>query len=300
MFTVIIPTLNAAKDWQFFAPSLLACARPEQVLLMDSESTDGTPELARAAGFRVSSVRRAEFNHGGTRQMAADMVPDVELLVYMTQDAVLVGPDALDKLLAPFSDPLVAAVCGRQLPKANAEAIEAHARHFNYPATSEVRNLASKIPLGIRAAFLSNSLAAYRRSALMQVGGFPANVIFGEDMVTAARLLKAGYKVAYAAEACVYHSHEYTKVQEFRRYFDIGVLHRREHWLLDEFGKADGEGMRFVRSEFRYLLRHDVGQIPSALLRTFLKLLGYRLGLMEVRLSPRVKQRLSMHPRFWT
>lgn len=120
MFNVIIPTLNAAKDWPLFVPALLACARPEQVLIVDSESTDGTVELARTTGFRVCSVLRTEFNHGGTRQMAADMLPNAEILVYMTQEAVLSGPNALADLVAAFADPQVGASCGRQLPRPGA------------------------------------------------------------------------------------------------------------------------------------------------------------------------------------
>jgi rhamnosyltransferase len=300
MLKVIVPTLNAAKDWPLFAPALLACVRPEQVLILDSESTDGTADLAHTAGFQVYTVVRAQFNHGGTRQFAADALANVEILVYMTQDAVLAGPTALANLVAAFTDPQVGAACGRQLPRPQAGAIEAHARGFNYPATSEVRTLASRTQLGIKAVFLSNSFAAYRRSAMMQVGGFDTNVIFGEDTLTAARLLLAGYKIAYVAEACAYHSHPYTRVQEFKRYFDIGVLHSREHWLLDEFGQASGEGKRFVLSELRYLRKNDPWQIPSALMRTGIKFLAYRLGRMEARLSPRIKRQLSMNSKFWT
>lgn len=299
MFTVIVPTLNAAKDWPLFAPALLACAQPEQVLIVDSESTDGTVELARSAGFQVCSVKRAQFNHGATRQMGAEMLASAEILIYMTQDAVLTSPNALKNLMSVFSDPHVGAACGRQLPRLGAGPIESHARSFNYPATSEVRSLASRAQLGIKTAFLSDSLAAYRRSALQQVGGFPRNVIFGEDMVTAARLLLAGYKVAYVAEACAYHSHAYTKLQEFKRHFDIGVLHSRERWLLDEFGQAHGEGKRFVLSELRYLWRQDILRIPSALVRTWIKFLGYRLGRIEARLPTTIKRRLSMHSTFW-
>jgi len=299
MVNVIIPTLNAAKDWPLLAPALLACIRPECVLIVDSESTDGTVELARAAGFKVCTVARTAFNHGGTRQMAAELLPNADILVYLTQDAMLAEPNTIVNLVAAFDDPHIGAACGRQLPRPDAKAIEAHARSFNYPSISEVRSLASREQLGIKAIFLSNSLAAYRRSALMEVGGFPINTIFGEDTVTAARLLRAGYKIAYVAEARAYHSHSYTRTQEFKRYFDIGVLHSRECWILEEFGQASGEGKRFVFSELRYLWQKDALQIPSALVRTGIKLLGYRLGRMEARLSTEVKRKLSMHPRFW-
>jgi rhamnosyltransferase len=131
MLRVIVPTLNAAADWPRFAPALLACVRPDHVLLVDSESTDGTVALARQAGFSVCSISRAEFDHGGTRQRAAGMLPEAEILVYLTQDAVLAGPDEFKKLLTAFNAPQVAAVYGRQLPRIGAGAIEAHARGFN-------------------------------------------------------------------------------------------------------------------------------------------------------------------------
>ena len=296
---VVVPTLNAATDWNKFAPALLLCVAAEQVLIVDSASTDGTAELARAAGFRVHTITRAEFNHGGTRQLAAEMLPDAEILVYLTQDAVLAGPDVLTHLLSAFEDPMAAAAFGRQLPRNGATPIEAHARRFNYPAQAGVRTLASREEMGFKAIFISNSFAAYRREALMSVGGFPGNVIFGEDTITAAKLLMANWKIAYVADAQVYHSHSYTWTQDFKRYFDIGVLHARESWLLDEFGQTGGEGLRFVRSEVGYLWPQHGWLIPSALVRTALKLAGYRLGRMEQRLSLAWKCRLSMHRNYW-
>ena len=298
-YCVIVPTLNAAADWPRFAPPLLASVEPEQVLIVDSSSTDDTVDLARAAGFRVHIIRRAEFNHGGTRQLAADLPTDADLLVYLTQDAVLASQDEIASLLTVFLDPKIAAAYGRQLPRQEATPIERHARLFNYRSTSSVRTLKTREQLGIKSIFISNSFAAYRRDALIAVGGFPRDAIFGEDTITAAKFLLAGWKIAYVAEAQVYHSHGYTWRQDFKRYFDIGVLHARENWLLKEFGSADGEGGRFVRSELSYLWPRYWWLIPSALIRTALKLVGYRLGRIENRLSLGLKCRLSMHRRFW-
>jgi rhamnosyltransferase len=177
--------------------------------------------------------------------------------------------------------------------------MEAHARYFNYSSQSSLRDLDDRKRFGFKTIFISNSFAAYRREALMAVGGFPRDVIFGEDTITAARLLLSGWKIAYVAEAKVYHSHSYTWIQDFKRYFDIGVLHVRESWLLSEFGGTGGEGSRFVRSELNYLWPRYWWLIPSASIRTALKLTGYRLGRIERRLSLRLKRRLSMHHRFW-
>jgi rhamnosyltransferase len=296
---VVVPTLNAAKEWPAFAQALIAAIESQFVTIIDSSSTDGTAELARANGFRIHIIPQSEFNHGGTRQLAAGLLPDAEVLVYLTQDALLASPGAIAEVLEAFEDQQVGAAYGRQLPHKGAGPIEAHARLFNYPTSSEVRVLDSRRERGIKSIFISNSFAAYRREALLAVGGFPPDVIFGEDTITAARLLLAGWKIAYVAEAQVYHSHRYTWTQDFKRYFDIGVLHSRESWLLREFGSTSGEGGRFVRSELSYLWPRHWWLIPSALIRTALKLVGYRLGRIERKLGRRWKRRLSMHHRFW-
>jgi rhamnosyltransferase len=177
--------------------------------------------------------------------------------------------------------------------------VAAHARLFNYPAESRVVSLADKARLGLKACFMSNSFAAYRVADLQAVGGFPSDVILGEDMSVAARLLMAGKSVAYVADACAYHSHNYSVMQEFRRYFDTGVFHARSPWLLAEFGSASGEGLRFVRSELAYLWRHAPGWIPSALVRTAAKLIGYRLGRLESRWPLWFKRWCTMHKGYW-
>lgn len=269
------------------------------MLILDSSSTDGTVDLAKAAGFQVHSIQRADFNHGGTRQLAVDLLPHADILVYLTQDAILADSKDIETLLTAFIDPDVVAAYGRQLPRQGAGPIESHARSFNYPALSDVRTLKMRDSLGVKTIFISNSFAAYRRSALKEVGGFPSNTIFGEDTIVAAKLLLAHQKVAYVAEAQVYHSHPYTWMQEFRRYFDIGVLHSRERWLQEDFGKAGNEGKRFVLSELKYLWPRHMWLIPSTIVRTCLKLIGYRLGKAEHRLSPAWKRRISMHSSFW-
>jgi rhamnosyltransferase len=255
--------------------------------------------MALAAGFRVISIDRKDFNHGGTRQMAAEMLPESDILIYLTQDAIVAGCESLQDLIRAFDDPTVGVAYGRQLPRPGASAIEAHARLFNYPATSQVRDLTSREELGFKSIFISNSFSAYRRSALMAVGGFRSGVILSEDTIVAANMLLNGWRIAYVAEAAVYHSHSYSWGQEFKRYFDIGVLHSREQWLLTRFGRANQEGRRFVISELSYLRRNAWTHIPSAMIRTILKLVAYRLGRMEDRLTPDLKRHLSMHHQFW-
>lgn len=110
----------------------------------------------------------------------------------------------------------------------------------------------------MKTAFISNSFAAYRKQAIQEVGGFPTHTILCEDMFVAARMLLNGWKVAYVSDACVYYSHNYTILQEFKRYFDIGVFHAREKWIRDSFGQAEGSGIAFVKMEIKAILKKSV------------------------------------------
>lgn len=297
----IIPTYQAGFSWSQAIEALRqqTALTPEQVFIIDSSSKDDTVLLSEQAGFRVHVIPSAEFNHGGTRQLAVNLLPNADIVVFLTQDALLATHDAIQKLVSVFEDEQVGCAYGRQLPHKGAGVLGAHARLFNYGEQSYIRTLMDVPKYGIKTAFLSNSFAAYRVSALNKVGGFPDNLILAEDMIVAAKTLQTGCKVAYVADACVYHSHNYTPWQEFKRYFDIGVLHAREPWLLQTLGKPTGEGKRFVLSEWRYVFKHAPWLWPLSVLNTGMKWLGYSLGKKEHHLPLSIKRHLSMVKGYW-
>lgn len=299
-YRVIIPTYQAGRHLDALLPALQAQSVPPQdVLVIDSSSSDGTAARFQQFGAKVVVIPQSEFNHGGTRRMAVQLCEDADFLVAITQDAIP-EPGAFEQLLSSFEDPAIGMAYGRQLPRPQARGIERHARLVNYPGqSSAVRAYEDRARYGVKTTFSSNSFAAYRRMALLEVGNFPEECFFGEDQVTAAKLLMAGWKLAYASEAMAIHSHNYTAVDDFRRYFDIGVFHSRNRWLLESFGKAEGEGLRFVKSEINYLLRNEPLLIPSAIVRTLLKYAGYRIGMLEKNLSTTIKKSLSTAPYYW-
>lgn len=298
---LVVPTLNAGDSFvEWLAALKQQTIQPQRLIVIDSASTDHTVELAADAGFEIMSIARRDFNHGGTRQMAVEQLSGRELIIFMTQDALLASPDTLENLLNAMRDPRVGAAYGRQLPRWRSSSIEAHARLFNYPTDSHVRDRSDIQKYGIKTSFLSNSFAVWRRSALLEIGGFPKHLIQNEDAWAASKLIQAGWKVAYCSAATVHHSHGYSYIQEFRRYFDIGVFHADQRWIRDSFGHAGGEGLRFVRSELRHLYRTNPALIPSALIRTGLKLIGYKLGAMQDKLPPKVRPWLSMNKQYWT
>jgi rhamnosyltransferase len=269
-------------------------------IIADSASTDATPALAAEFGHRVITIRREDFNHGGTRQYLAEEAATCDYLIYLTQDAVLADEHALANMVQMLAEnPTIGAVCGRQLPHSDATPLAAFARAFNYPAQTYIRTQEDIETLGLKSIFLSNSFSAYRRTALEAVGGFPKNVIFGEDMFVAAKMMQAGWHLGYAGNACVHHSHNYGLKEDFRRAFDIGVFHRCEPWLLENFGCAQKEGKKFVLQELGYLAKHAPLRMPEALLRTAIKVTAYQLGKRYDKLLPDWNKRFSLNRKWW-
>lgn len=269
------------------------------VLLIDSGK--GTPYANEINGMsvQVRTIDSRNFNHGGTRQWGMKLCPEADIYVFLTQDAILADEYSVENLVAVFDDGSIGCAYGRQLPHRDAGVFGTIARAFNYPPQSRIYSFEDRKKHGIKTAFISNSFAAYRKKAMHEVCGFPHDTILGEDMCVAAKMLLANWKIAYVANAMVYHSHDYSMIQEFKRYFDIGVFHARESWIQRKFGKAEGEGKRFVMTELRYILKNCPYRLFEMVLRDGMKFLGYRLGLCESKLKNSWKKRLSMTARYW-
>lgn len=299
--TLIIPTLNGGPLFRQVLEEVTGqSVKPDELLVVDSSSSDDTVRLAGEFGATVISIPRNEFDHGATRSMAVQKSRG-EIVLFLTQDAVPVHRDVIRNILLPFrQSESVAISYGRQLPAPDASFFAATLRLFNYPEKSVVRTFAQRKELGLRTAFVSNSCAAYRRSCLEEQNYFPDDLIFGEDTCAAGKLLEKGYAIAYVAEAAVYHSHNYSMLQEFRRSFDIGVLHSSEPWLLETFGRAEGEGRRYVQFELsRILSERKYLLLPVSFLRNLAKYSGYKLGRMYHRLPRWLAPSLSMNIHWW-
>lgn len=299
--SVVVPIYWPDRRWpEFLHQYLNQTLQPSAALVMSSAAKPSDLSLAEASGFRCLLVSPEEFDHGATRQAAVDIVaPNNDIVIFLTQDACLANPESFERLVDAFSDPSIGAAWGRQLPHLDATPIASHARHFNYPSDSRIVDSNDIPSLGIKVAFCSNSFAAYRLSALKEVGGFPSPTPLGEDMAVAGRLIKAGYRIAYVAEAMVHHSHNLTPIQELRRYFDTGAFHALNPWLLDHFGSSHGEGLRFIVSEIRYLASNSPISIPRALLGDFCKYIGYQLGRRSPILPSALKSALGMNKTYW-
>lgn len=297
---VVVPTWQAAKHIEGLVLALQQqTLKPQSIVVIDSSSSDGTAQIAQRLGCVVKVIPQSEFNHGGTRNLGAAQ-GTAQAVVFMTQDALPVNERFLQNLLEPIKTGTAHAAFARQIPYQGASPLEGFARSFNYPANSYVHSASDIAAKGIRAYFFSDAASAVHREVFKQVGCFPTHLIMGEDSYLCAKLLHGGYKVAYAAQAQVWHSHHYTLAQQFRRYFDIGVFHQQASEVLIG-AKTGGEGLRFVLKQTQTLVAQKAfGPALYGLLEAAAKWGALQLGKNHRRLPLQLKKKLSMHPGFWS
>ncbi len=297
--SVIIPTLQAAK----LLPPLLKILndqtlKPREIIIVDSSSSDETVAIARESGCQIIVIERKDFRHGRARNLGAN-ISTGQALLFLTQDALPANESFIESLAQPLSHKLTVAANARQVAYPSATPIEQIARRFNYPEYSSVRSASDLATLGVKTYFFSNSASIVNREVFLQVGGFSDEVIVNEDMYFCALLINNGFSVAYQAEAVVYHSHNYTLSQLFKRYFDIGVFFYQAKTLLQNI-QPNREGIRYIRQTVHELeLMGAYSWIPRVFAESLIKYSAFQLGL-RYRLFPRVvNSRLSGQSYFW-
>ena len=276
----VIPAYKPGHDLRELVEKLLdQTVRLGRIIIIntDREYFD-EKEYLIAPAVEVVHITRHEFDHAGTRDMGLRM-SDADYVLFMTMDAIPKDNYLVEKLLSGFRRAdNIAVSYARQLPKKDCNRIEQITREFNYPAQSRVQTSDDIKELGIKAYFCSDVCAMYDTSIYRSLGGFKAPAIFNEDMVYAAGALDAGYAVSYCADALVYHSHNYTGRQYYRRNFDLGVSQADHPEIFERFN-VKGTGMQLVRKSLAQICRRGT---PADIIRLVyysgMKYLGFRKG----------------------
>ena len=276
----VIPAYKPGHDLRELVEKLLdQTVRLGRIIIIntDREYFD-EKEYLIAPAVEVVHITRHEFDHAGTRDMGLRM-SDADYVLFMTMDAIPKDNYLVEKLLSGFRRAdNIAVSYARQLPKKDCNRIEQITREFNYPAQSRVQTSDDIKELGIKAYFCSDVCAMYDTLIYRSLGGFKAPAIFNEDMVYAAGALDAGYAVSYCADALVYHSHNYTGRQYYRRNFDLGVSQADHPEIFERFN-VKGTGMQLVRKSLAQICRSGT---PADIIRLVyysgMKYLGFRKG----------------------
>lgn len=302
---VIIPVYKPDHGFLTMIEKLQTQTVPvSRIILMNTEQKYldrllyGTTLEREHHNITVKHLSKREFDHGRTRNQGVKL-SDADVFVMMTQDAVPADDFLFERLLEGLGGEQTAAAYARQLPDRDSSEAERYTRQFNYPAESRLKTKADLPALGIKTFFCSNVCAAYRRDVFDELGGFVNRAIFNEDMLYAAKAVEAGYGIAYAAQAKVYHSHNYTYGQQFHRNFDLGVS-QADHPEVFAAYPSESEGIRLVKSTVAHLKEKGMWmKIPDVIMQSGFKYMGYLMGKRYRRLPMRLVTACSSNREYW-
>lgn len=299
--SIIVPT----RDMESSIRSLLDAIFAQQyepgfdVLVMDS-SDDKTPEIAGEFPVKIVRVEPEDYNYGRTRNEGAALTTG-DLLVFISADIEITDPKWLSKLAKSFSDPTVAGVYGRQIPFEDAAPMDEFFINYAYPSEGAVMSFDGGKVKTPNMMIFSNVNSAVRRSVWEQIK-IP-EMLKSEDCEWAKRVLLAGYKIVYDAEAAVRHSNSYTLKSMFREYFDAGTampVVSREHLVDHSFKRFVSDGIVYVLNEYWFILRTGRWRwLPYAVLYDMSRLLGAFLGSRQKYLPLWLKRALCKKKNHW-
>lgn len=276
-----IPTYNAGENFKDVLAAInVNSDLLDRKIIVDSESNDSTRLIAKDADFTVYDIEKAEFTHGLVRNKIANILRDCDYIIYMTQD-VYMKDNAIKNIYNYILEyPDMAIAYGKQIvDMTKSDIFEQRDRAFNYPDKSIVKRYSDKDSMGIKTVFSSDAFSIYKREYLLELGNFPVDVKYSEDMYMAALAIKHNFSVGYCATAVVTHSHHFNLRDQFKRYRFIGRFNKEYNWIQKEFGSNEREGIKKVFDEFKYLYSiKKIHLIPYSLLRNLIKFIGYKMA----------------------
>ncbi|MCB1734816.1 MAG: glycosyltransferase family 2 protein [Gammaproteobacteria bacterium] len=213
---VIRGTLEAIRDQNF---------RDYQLWNFDSTSSDGTIDVIREFNDadHIDQNDPKSYNPGTVMNDAVKRIaagqPSAEIIVFINSDATPETPDWLERMIAPFEHPEVAASFGRQTARPDCRSLFRKDTERAFGDGSESAKWVH---------FFSMANSAVRRSVIEAIP-FETQVQYSEDIEWSYRLKQAGHKIEYVADAPATHSHNYTLKQSYKRMYGEG---KAEAWIF--------------------------------------------------------------------
>ncbi len=188
---------------------------PNEIVLVDSGSTDATLSVASAFDVRVLSVAPERFSFGHALNVGLAESPS-EIAVFASAHVYPLYDTWIERLVAPFDDEQIALAYGRQQPPPHGRMSERRLLSQWFPEQSVHRQ---------RHPFCNNANAAIRRS-VWEEQSYDEHLTGLEDLEWAKRAMDAGHLIAYVAEAVVAHVHHESFAQVLNRYRREAIAHK--------------------------------------------------------------------------
>lgn len=215
--SIVVRALDEAEHLPALYTGLLRQSRrPDEVILVDSGSSDDTVAISEAHGARIVHIAPADFSFGRSLNLGCQHATG-DILVFVSAHVYPLDEQWLERLIAPFERPEVGLVYGRQTGD--------HRTHF-----SELEVLRRWFPLvgdhDQQTPFCNNANCAVRATAWRDIP-YDESLTGLEDLDWAQRALDAGWKIVYEAQAAIAHIHEESFAKVRNRYRREAIAHRR-------------------------------------------------------------------------
>lgn len=190
--------------------------KPDEIVIVDSGSTDATLSIASAYPTKVVHVRPEEFSFGRACNIGMHAASS-DIAIFVSAHCYPVYDTWIEELIAPFADAGVALTYGRQTGPPHVRFSEQRLFETWFPAESVARQ---------DHPFCNNANAAVRRSVWESVP-YDEELTGLEDLDWAKRAMAGGHHLAYVAEAPVVHVHEENFAQVMNRYRREAIAHKQ-------------------------------------------------------------------------
>lgn len=226
--TIIVPAYNEVSTIADTVRSLQnQTVQPEQIIVVDDCSSDGTGEVAQELGAIVVRPPTNTGSKAGAQTFALPRV-STEFTAVIDADTIL-APDALELLLAAMEDKEVAAACAFVVPR-RVKSVWERGRYVEYliyfTMCKQIQDYYG-FPL-----ISSGCLSTYRTESLRRAGGWSTRTM-AEDMDLTWSFYAAGLKVRFVPEAVCYpiepHS-LYLMHKQLKRWSHAFIQNLRLHW----------------------------------------------------------------------
>ena len=286
--SIIILTKNAGEGFATLLQRLFSQKFDGnyEIIVIDSGSIDGTPEIAQSFPVKIVRIKPEEFHHGGTRNLGAEQASG-RILVYITQDALPLHDNWLQKLTDDFKDPQVAMAVGRQIPWQNTKPPEKFFYSYYFPE-HKIEVVCDASDYYRDNMFISNVNSAIKRDVWQQFK-FSEDIVMAEDKEFAKRILLAGWKIVYRPDAVLHHAHDFSLRSIFQRSVDAGIalsqkvnVPRSRNWVINRLG--------YFAREAKYIVNNEGGWkwLPYSVAYEASKLLGVVVGWLRGRMPGNV------------
>ena len=304
--SVIIPVYKPNKEIICLLNRLAKQTyRIKEIILINTEEEYFDKELLKCLDediediISVYHISKEEFDHGKTRNYGASIATG-DYIMFMTQDAIPKDRDLVCNLIKAFENDDVYVAYARQIPRKNCNVIEKYTRDFNYPDYDIVKDATTLEKYGIKNYFCSDVCSMYNKEKFEALGGFKDKMIFNEDMVYAHKAIENGGKICYVSKAMVIHSHNYSCIEQLKRNFDNGVSQKMNPEVFDGI-VSEGEGIKMIVNTAKRLVKDGYWYlVPTLIVSSGCKFVGFRLGKNYNRLSSKMIQSLTSDKSFWS